>query len=290
MTDIDVSVVVLNWKVKDLLRRCLASVYRETKGVSFEVMVADNASNDGSVEMVMKEFPRAELTVHTRNLGFAAGNNPLIARAQGEFVILLNPDTELGDDALTAMTGYMREHPEVGVLGPRLIGGDGRLQPSVRRLPTLSSQLLIMLKLHHAFRRLPALRRYFADDMDYDAERDVEQVMGAAFMMRRTALEKVGLLDEGYFIWFEEVDLCKRMLDAGWKVRYFPGAVVRHLGGESFGQVFGPKKQRYFNASLRHYFRKHRGVGAWAAVCVLHPLSMALAWLAQWTSVKRTTT
>lgn len=274
----DVSVAIVNWNVRDLLRGCLASVYRETKGVSFDVLVADNASKDGSVEMLMKEFPQATLMANTRNLGFAAGNNPLIAMAEGEFIILLNPDCELRSDALSAMTRVMRADPSIGVLGPHLIGGDGAHQRSVNGFPTLFSQALIMLKLHLPFRRIPSLRRYFADDFDYSQAADVEQVKGAAFMMRRAALEEVGTLDERFFIWFEEVDLCKRMIQAGWKVRYTPEAVVMHHGGESFGQVFGPSRQRMFNASLRKYFRKHHGILPWLLLAALHPLSMALAW------------
>ena len=274
----DLSIVIVNWKVKDLLRRCLASVYRETKDLSFEVFVVDNDSGDGSVEMVIKEFPQANVIANNRNLGFAAGNNPAIAAAAGDLVLLLNPDAEVTDGALGKMAAYMRRNPHVGILGPRLVGDDGKLQPSVRRFPTLASQLLIMLKLHHAFPSLAPLRRYFAADFDYAREAAVDQVMGAAFMIRRGALDELGGLDERFFIWFEEVDYCKRAKDAGFQVWYAPVATIRHHGGESFGQVFGPKKQAYFNDSLRKYFLKHEGLPAWALLTAAHPLSMALAW------------
>ncbi|HTK05508.1 MAG TPA: glycosyltransferase family 2 protein, partial [Candidatus Eisenbacteria bacterium] len=277
----DLSIVIVNWKVKDLLRRCLASVYRETKGVSFEVFVADNDSRDGSLEMVLKEFPEATVIANNRNLGFAAGNNPALMRAEGEFVILLNPDTELKEDALTTMVAHMRANPRIGILGPRLVGADGKLQPSVRRFPTLVSQALIMLKLHHPLRKFGPLRRYFADDFDYTKAAEVDQVMGAAFMIRRKVLAQLGGLDERFFIWFEEVDYCKRAKDAGFEVWYSPVANVTHNGGESFGKAFGPTKQRYFNDSLRKYFHKHHGLLAAAAIAILDPLSMALAWLAQ---------
>ncbi|MEY4744186.1 MAG: hypothetical protein RL272_131 [Candidatus Parcubacteria bacterium] len=275
----DVSVVIVNWKVKDLLRRCLASLYRETKGVSFETFVTDNASGDGSVEMVLKEFPDVTVIANNRNMGFAAGNNPAIMQAHGDFVLLLNPDVELKDDAVAAMAGYMRRHPHVGILGPRLVGADGKLQPSVRRFPTLASQALIMLKLHRALRGLPSLRRYFADDFDYGKEAAVDQVMGAAFMIRKGLIRELGGLDERFFIWFEEVDYCKRAKDAGFQVWYAPVATVVHNGGESFGRAFGPTKQRYFNDSLRKYFAKHSGAAAAAVIAVLDPFSMALAWM-----------
>lgn len=284
----DVSIVIVNWKVKELLRRCLASVYRETKGVSFETFVVDNASADGSVEMVLKEFPDATVIANNRNMGFAAGNNPAIMQAQGDFILLLNPDTELKNDAVAAMAGYMRRHPQVGILGPRLVGEDGRLQPSVRRFPTLASQTLIMLKLHHVLRRAGALRRYFADDFDYGREAAVDQVMGAAFMIRKSLIADLGGLDERFYIWFEEVDYCKRAKDAGFQVWYAPVATVVHHGGESFSQAFGPVKQRYFNDSLRKYFAKHRGPWAAAVIAVLDPVSMALAWLVHAARRRRT--
>lgn len=273
-----VSIVIVNWKVKDLLRRCLFSVYAQTKGVSFEVLVVDNDSRDGSVEIIAGEFPQATIIASNRNLGFAAGNNLAIARARGEFVLLLNPDTELREDAVSKMVAWMRMSSRAAIMGPRLANHDGSLQASVRRLPTPYSQALIMLKLHHALPRLKALRRYFAADFDYDKAAAVDQVMGAAFLVRRSAFERLGLLDERFFIWFEEVDYCKRAKDAGLQVWYAPVATVVHHGGESFGQVFGPKKQGMFNDSLRKYFLKHSGVGSWLALTALDPVSKALAW------------
>lgn len=278
----DVSIVIVNWKVKDLLRRCLESVYRETKGVSFEVLVADNDSHDGSVEMLLKDFPQVTLFANNRNLGFAAGNNPAMAQAQGDFVLLLNPDTELKDDAISAMVGWMRKNPHAAIMGPRLEGGDGRLQPSVRAFPTLASQSLIMLKLHHVLRGAGPLRRYFADGFDYAKAAPVDQVMGAAFLIRKELMHEIGLLDERFFIWFEEVDYCKRAKDAGFQVWYAPAATVVHRGGESFAQAFGPTKQRYFNDSLGKYMMKHHGFAAGLAVILLDPLSMLLSWMVQW--------
>ncbi len=274
----DASIVILNWKVKDLLRRCLASVYAQTKGVQFEVLVVDNDSRDGSVEMIAREFPQATLIVNNCNLGFAAGNNPAIAQARGNFVLLLNPDTELKEDAISKMVTWMRENPQAAIMGPRLENPDCSLQPSVRAFPTLASQALIMLKLHHLIPKFPVLQKYFAKNFDYTKAKIVDQVMGAAFMIRRSALDQIGLLDERYFIWFEEVDYCKRAKDRGLQVWYAPCASITHHGGESFGQVFGPKKQQMFNDSLRKYFLKHSGVAPWLALTILDPFSKALAW------------
>lgn len=275
----DLSIVILNWKVKELLRQCLISVYRYTDGLDFEVIVVDNDSGDGSAEMVREEFPQARLIVNDRNIGFAAGNNVGIREAKGEFVLLLNPDTELMDNAFGAMVRVMRANPDVAVLGPTLLNSDRSLQPSVRRFPTPLSQALIMLKLHHVFARSKTVMGYFSIGFDYLAPSSVDQVMGAAFMVRRSVFDRIGLLDERFFIWFEEVDFCRRAVDAGLDVMYTPQARVIHHGGESFGQVFGPKKQRMFNGSLLKYIRKHFGVAPWLVLLLLYPLSYALAWL-----------
>lgn len=270
------SVIIVNWKVRELLRKCLESVQRETKGVEYEVIVVDNDSRDGSIEMVVKEFPWVRLIASNRNMGFARANNEAIRQASGDLVMLLNPDTELRQDVFGKMTGLMNREPHIAILGPKLLDADGSLQPSVRRFPTLASQLV--LKLHHLFPRVFPLRRSLARDFDYDRMQPCDQVMGAAMMIRRSVLEEIGLLDEGYFIWFEEVDLCKRAVDAGYQVWYWPGAEVVHHGGESFGQLFGPRRQRLYNAAARRYFRKHSGLAAYLLLLVVHPFSMAASW------------
>jgi len=282
----ELSVIVVNWNVKERLRRCLAAAFAQT-GVAFEVFMVDNASSDDSVAMVLKEFPRAQVVANSRNMGFAAGNNAALPQATGEFVLLLNPDAEPEPGAFAKMVAYMRANPRVGVMGPHIVGDDGKTQDSVRRFPTLLSQALIMLKLHHVLRGAGALRRYFADGFDYSKEAEVDQVIGAAFMVRRSVFEKIGPLDAGFFIWFEEVDFCKRAIEAGFEVRYAPIATVRHAGGSSFAQAFSTVKQRYFNDSLRRYMRKHHGIAAWAVVTALDPLSMFLAWAVQRLRVTR---
>ncbi|MEY4722973.1 MAG: hypothetical protein RLZZ324_486 [Candidatus Parcubacteria bacterium] len=276
----DVSVIIVSWKVRSLLERCLRSVYSQTKGMSFEVIVTDNDSRDGSVEMVSTAFPEATLIASNRNLGFAAGCNAAIAQSRGEFVLLLNPDCELREDAVSKMVSWMRAHPDVAILGPRLQNEDGSTQESVARFPRLLDQALVMLKLHNVAPWLPSLKRYFARDFDYARDAAVDQVKGAAFMIRRSAMEKIGLLDERFFIWYEEVDWCKRAHDSGLPVWYTASARVTHGGGASFGQVFGPARQRMLNKSMRQYMRKHHGMLPYLALLALHPLSMLLAYIA----------
>lgn len=277
----DLSVVIVNWKVKVLLRQCLASIYRETRDLDFDVWVVDNDSRDGSVEMVRAEFPQARLIANEHNLGFAAANNQAIHESRADFVLLLNPDTEIRENAFAKLVTYARANPRIGVVGPRLLNPDGSLQPSVRHFPTLASQLLILFKLHHLWPGLPAFRHYLAADFDYDRAQPCDQVMGAAFLISRKLLDRVGPLDERYFVWFEEVDYCRAARRAGFEVAYWPGAQVVHHGAESFGQLFGPRRQRLFNDSLRKYFLKNHGRAAWLALTIAHPLSMFLAWVAE---------
>ncbi len=289
----DVSIIIVSWNGKELLRRCLLSVAQYTKGVSFEVFVVDNASSDGSAAMVASEFPHVTLVANSRNTGFAAACNEGIRRAQGEFILLLNPDTELREDAISALVAAMRARPYVGIAGPRMMNPDGTLQPSVRRFPTLASQVPLMLKAHHVprVRRSAVFARYFMDDMDYGTAQRVEQIMGAAFLIRGSVIRDVGMLDERYFIWFEEVDYCKRAADKGIQTWYLPEVSVVHHGGASFAKEFGVKKQRYYNTSLRTYTRIHHGDLAAAIIAFVHPVSMLLAWLIQWFGLrkKRTT-
>lgn len=291
----DVSIIIVSWNGKELLRRCLLSVAEKTKGVSFETFVVDNASSDGSAAMVAQEFPGVTLVANTRNAGFAAACNEGIRRAQGEFVLLLNPDTELREDAVAKLVAAMRARPYVGIAGPKTLNPDGTLQPSVRNDPSLLSQILIMFKMHNdlpivklpLLRKASALRRYFADAMDYGVAQRVFQIMGAAFLIRGSVIRDLGLLDERYFIWFEEVDYCKRAADKGIQTWYLPEASVVHHGGASFAKEFGVKKQRYFNRSLRTYMRIHHGFLAAAVVLLLHPASMAMAWMLQWSGLRK---
>lgn len=275
----DLSVITVNWKVKDLVFRSLQSLYEHTSRISFEVFFVDNDSRDGSVELIREKLPQAQIIANQKNLGFAKACNQGITQSTGDFVLLLNPDTEFFDNALGKLVTWMRAHPDVGIAGGKLLNPDRTLQQSVRRFPTFISQALILLKLHHVFPNLKSLRRYFAKDFDYTKEQAVDQVMGSFFCIHRELVKQIGPLDERYFIWFEEVDYCKMAKDAGWKVVYTPELSIIHHGGESFAQVFALKKQRMFNDSLRKYMRKHHGFWAWFGITIVAPTSILLAQL-----------
>ncbi|OGF21566.1 hypothetical protein A2316_03195 [Candidatus Falkowbacteria bacterium RIFOXYB2_FULL_38_15] len=274
----DLSIITVNWKVKDLLEKCLRSVYQQAKDISFEVFVVDNDSGDGSVEMVREKFPQVLLTASNDNLGFAKGNNVAAKDAKGRYILLLNPDTEILDNAIGKMVKFMDNHPGCGIAGCKLLNPDLTHQPSVRRFPNFLSQALILLKLHHLFPHSSPMSHYLAEDFDYTKTQPVDQVMGAFFMIRRKVIEKIGLLDEKFWIWFEEVDYCKRAKEAGFKILYTPEAKIIHYYGQSFKQVYNVKKQKDFNKSLTYYFKKHQPLWQRILIGILKPISVALAW------------
>lgn len=256
------------------MEKCLRSL--RFSSLVLEVIVVDNASADDSVVMVKTTFPEVMIIANHENVGFAKANNQGLAVATGRHLLLLNPDTEVLPGALEKSLRFMEEHSEVGVLGCRLLNTDRTLQPSVRAFPTLVTQALILLKLHH----LLALKNYLALDFDYEKTQSVDQVMGAFFMIRREVYETLGGLDERFYIWFEEVDYCKSVKEVGFQVWYLAEARVVHHGGQSFNQMMSLKKQRIFNRSLLYYFRKHHQSTSWLVLWCLQPVSLFLAWLA----------
>ncbi|HEC34789.1 MAG TPA: glycosyltransferase family 2 protein [Chloroflexi bacterium] len=254
---IDLSVVIVNWNVRELLRRCLHSILPNLPTCQLEIIVVDNASTDGSVEMVRAEFPSVHLIANADNRGFPAANNQGIAVAQGCYVLLLNPDTEVVDDALATMVAFADAHPDVGIVGPQLLNPDGSVQSSRRRFPTLATAFFESTWLERcAPHRL--LERYYVLDRPDEVVQDVDWVTGAAMMARREVIEQVGPLDEGFFMYSEELDWCRRFRDAGWRVVYLPAAQIVHHVGKSSEQVL-PARHIHFQTSKVRYFRKHHG-------------------------------
>jgi N-acetylglucosaminyl-diphospho-decaprenol L-rhamnosyltransferase len=264
----DLSVVVVSWNVRDLLRRCLRSILGTNQEVSpvptpmsniqVEVIVVDNGSTDGSPEMVRAEFPEVRLVANEDNRGFTAANNQGLALSQGRYLLLLNPDTEVVGDALTIMVDYMDAHPGVGALGPQLRYPDGSLQSSRRRFPTFMTALVESTVVQEWWRDKRVLHHYYLADTPDDAVQAVDWVVGACLLVRRQAYEQVGGLDEGYFMYSEELDWCRRIKDADWQIVYLPTATVLHHEGKSSEQVV-PARHIYFQSSKVRYFRKHHG-------------------------------
>ncbi len=257
---VDLSIVVLSWNVREMLAECLRSLPGAAGAwwARAEVVVVDNASTDGSLQMVREEFPEVRVLALQENRGFSAGNNAGIRASGGRFVLLLNPDTAARPGSIEAMCEHMEVQPDVGVVGPRLLNADGSLQPSRRRFPTLAIALVESTPLQRVFSGAGMLRHFYLNDRPDGETQDVDWLSGAALLCRRETLEQVGLFDPGYFMFSEEVDLCRRVRDAGWRVVYLPEAEITHFGGGSTDQAV-PSRHIHFNTSKARYFRLHEG-------------------------------
>ncbi len=255
--EIDLSVVIVSWNVRDLLRRCLASVQAGRGELGVEIIVVDSASTDDSCAMVEAEFPGVRLVRQETNVGFTRGNNLGLELSQGRYVLLLNPDTEIVASALPEMVAYLDTHPRVGALGPQLLYPDGQIQSSRRRFPTLATGFFESTWLQPVAPR-SVLGRYYMTDQPDDRACEVDWVMGACLAVRRQTVEEVGLLDEGYFMYSEEMEWQRRIKDSGWKVIYYPQAKVIHHEGKSSEQVVA-KRHIYFQRSKLRYFQQYHG-------------------------------
>lgn len=253
------SILIVNWNTRDLVINCINSILANAPNFDYQIIVVDNYSGDGSVDALVNLFghnKKIEVIQSLRNLGFARGNNLAYQNSAGEYILMLNPDTEVRAEALENLVEYLEAHPEVGILGPQLRNLDGTVQPSVRRFPGIWSGVLVFSGLHRFFRP----RRYLMDEFSYEQTAEVDQVMGAALLTRRNIIEKLGFLDENFWLWYEEVDFCKRVKDAGHQVKYYPKAVIMHQGGQSFSQMEVYSRKRAAARSLIYYFRKHGNV------------------------------
>ena len=260
MNDCDLSIVIVNWNVRDLLRDCLKSVYAgwQADRDALEIIVVDNASNDGSSAMVRAKFPQVVLVENWDNVGFTAGNNQAIEQARGRYVMLLNPDTEVLGDAPGTLVRYMGDHPEVGVIAPKLLNPDGTVQPSRRRFPTLATAFLESTVLQQWWPDNKVLRAYYMQDTSDDETQEMDWGVGACLTVRRETIEQVGLLDESFFMYSEEMDWCYRIKQGGWRIVYLPTAEVIHYGGQSSKQVIAAQHIHFQRSKIR-FFRKHWG-------------------------------
>ncbi|MFW6116152.1 MAG: glycosyltransferase family 2 protein [bacterium] len=250
----DLSIIIVNWNTRDLLVRCLRSVYGTKGGPEFEVFVVDNASTDDSTTVVRDHFPRVHLIANRENIGFARANNQAICCSKGRYVLLLNSDTEVHPAALEAMVHFMNEHPRAGGCGPRLLNADGSLQASCHPMLTPEREFWRLIFLDRIWHRAT----YVQQQWDLSEPRRVEVIKGACLLLRRAALEQVGGLDEDYFMYTEEMDLCYRLLEAGWQLWWVPRAVVKHYGEASSRQVAEAMYVQLYRSKVQFY-RKFEG-------------------------------
>lgn len=246
----DLSIIIVNWNTRDLLKESLEAIYSTVYGFRFEVFVVDNASTDGSQNMVNQEFSQVELIRNVKNLGFARANNQAINESCGQYILLLNSDAFLGEGTVTQMVDLMNADPKVGVTGARLFYLDGRPQLSYGPIPTLMTEFISLVGLDKSIRKkhLERPNPYFVITGWVD---------GACMMVRRSTLNEIGLLDEDFFMFSEEIDLCHRAFMAGWKVIHVPTTRVIHIKGGSTGII--AKRILMLYRSKLQFFAKHYG-------------------------------
>jgi len=250
----DLSIVIISWNTANLLAKCLASIYAYPPTGNFEIFVVDNASSDDSVQMVRQQFPQVKLLPNAQNVGFARANNQAICQSTGKFLLLLNPDTEVKPGALHKLQQFMAAKPQAGAVGPQTLNPDGTQQLSCFPRPTLWREFW---RLFHLDRLWP-MGTYQMDRWPVDRPREVDALLGACLLLRKEALDQIGLLDESYFIYSEEIDLCYRLQQAGWHLYWLPQAEIIHYGGQSTQQVAADMFLQLYRGKLQ-YFRKHHG-------------------------------
>ena len=254
---IDLSVIILTHNTRDLVRTALQSIYERTREIQYEVIVVDNASTDGTPEMMESEFPDTRYLYNRQNIGFTKGNNQGIRISSGRYILLLNSDTEIINGALDKMVKFMDERPDCGVMGCKLLNPDGSIQYSCRRFPSYQTALFNRYSiLTRLFPRNRFSQSYLMSSINHEEIREVDWVSGAALLARRRAFQEIGLLDEDFVIYSEDVDWCYRMHEAGWKVYFYPDAQIYHYIGQGTSQhLFRFIIIRHM--SMYHFYRKH---------------------------------
>ncbi|MDD5327558.1 MAG: glycosyltransferase family 2 protein [Phycisphaerae bacterium] len=279
----DVSIIIVNWNTRDLLSGCIASICEQAGDINYEVVVIDNASEDGSAEMVREKFPQVTLIENRENRGFAAANNRGIVVSKGRYVLLLNPDTVILDGAISKAISFADAHSEAAVVGCKVLNPDKTLQPTCFMFPSILNMLLSSSYLYKIFPRSKFFGRERMTWWDRNDIREVDVVTGCFMLVRREAVEQVGMMDERFFMYGEETDWCYRFKLAGWKVIFAPAGEIIHYGGASSEQ------KRYemiiqLRKSILLFMRKHKSFPTYALASLLIALFFLLRvpyWLAR---------
>ncbi len=264
----EVSVVVVNWNTQDILRDCLRSIYEQCGEIDIEVIVIDNASTDGSVEMVKKDFPQVTLIENSQNRGFSAANNQGIDISKGRYVLLLNSDTVVLDNAIAKTAAFADSHPEAAVVGCRVLNPGRTLQPTCFMFPSILNMLLSSTYLYKLFPKNKFFGRERMTWWNRNDIREVDVVTGCFMLVRQDAIKKVGSMDEQFFMYGEETDWCYRFKQAGWKILFTPCAEIIHLGGQS-AQKRATTMVVQLRKSILQFMKKHHGPLVYRTACLL---------------------
>jgi GT2 family glycosyltransferase len=262
------SIIIVSWNVMDILSDCLDSIIRRPVAFSYEIIVVDNASTDGTADHIKKKFQTVRVVENSENQGFAQANNQGASRAGGEYLFFLNPDTILLDEAIRNLVDFMDRNPDIAMSGPRILNEDKTLQASVRNFPSWPGAFYRYTILKYMGLFKSHFEKWHNRGFDYDKQADIEQLIGAAMLIRKVTFEQVGRFDERFFMYYEEVDLCRRLKDAGLRVVYYPGARMIHLGGKSAKQI--PARTRFVMLrSLLLYFQKSTPAASYVPLSIL---------------------
>lgn len=250
------SIIIVSFNAEKLLKECLESLYQETQETSFDVWVVDNNSRDESVRMIRENFPEVNLIENEDNVGFSKANNQAVVRSTSDYVLLLNPDTVVRDRAIDKMVAFIDTHPDVGISGCRVLNEDGSLQPACRRsVPTPKVAFYHLSGLSRLFPNNRTVAKYNLTYLDPDQPHEVDAVSGAFLLIRKAVVDQIGVLDEDFFIYGEDVDWCIRAKNAGWKLMYYPDAEILHYQG---GCSANSRKTSYeFYRAMVLFHRKH---------------------------------
>jgi hypothetical protein len=254
----DVSIIIVAWNVRKLLYDCLKSVYNQTEGIDFEVIYVDNASKDGSVDMVKREFPKVKIIENERNEGFIRANNQAIKIATGRYVLLLNSDTVVLDNAIAKTVKFADEHPQAAVVGCKVLNPDRTLQRDCFMYPSLLNMFLSATYLYKIFPKNRFFGRERMTWWDFNSVREIETVCGSCSLVRKKAIDQVGLMDETYFVYGDDPDWCYRFKKNGWKIMFTPDGQIIHYGGQTTRQM-ARKFRLQLHGSELIFMKLHRG-------------------------------
>lgn len=261
----ELSIIIVNWNTKEYLRRCLNSIEHLRMNLSYEVIVVDNASGDGSASLVREDYPQVKLIANNSNQGFARGNNQGLRIAKGKFIVILNPDTVIQHGVFERMIAYLKEDPQVGAVGCKLLNADGSFQRGFyRRFPTLPIVFFCITKagrfIDRWFLKRKHERNYFYRDRSFSAVEKIDQISGTFMFIPRAVIERIGLFDEALSIFFNDVDFCKRIWLGGYEIHALPDVTITHYGGSSISKIKWGIGYLYLYIGCYRYFRRHHGI------------------------------
>lgn len=281
------SIIIVNWNTKELTLQTIKSIEDHPPQVPFEIILVDNHSSDDTVAAVRRQFPQVHIIENDDNFGFGKANNIGMAAASGQYLLLLNSDTIVHPDALQQLVAYLDAHPSVMMVGPRLLNADGSFQKACRRsLPRPLESALYLFGLNKIFPKSKLATRYKNESVDPLLSGPTEAISGAAMCFRRAVFDMLGGFDEQFFMYAEDLDLCKQVQDQGWQIYYLSDAVITHLGGESSKQVKAPMAHFFYDTMWLYYkkhfsTRHHRGLRwmVWCGIFMKKYLTLMRIWL-----------